>query len=262
MLNNRLIKAVLCNLLFCSLIYAVQQPQTGPDEIRRLYEQFQYEEVIRFGNRFLNRYQNASPASLAAIHKYMAVTFYNLGMEDSTRTHFNLLLSLNPKAQLDPVKFSPKIIDLFSEIKEEYSMRKLQVDDNTAGMRYLIVQDPRPAAAWRSVILPGWGQFYKEQPQRGLLLGSIFAGGIIATASAWYLENRYHNDYLDSTLPAEINSNYDQYNKWYKARRSLMVFTAVAWLVNVGDAIWSPYPGINASLTFRTGPALQLVCSF
>jgi len=101
------------------------------------------------------------------IHQYMAYSFYNLNELDSARVHFLTLLSLDNTTELDPISTSPKIIDFFDGIQQEF--KQLGKNARLVPVKeYIFVKDARPAAAWRSLILPGWGQYYKNQHRRGL----------------------------------------------------------------------------------------------
>ena len=210
-------------------------------QVKFYYDSFEFDKAISAGNNILQSQRRLAPEELAFLHQYLALSFYNTGQPDSARVHFLNLLSVNPGLELDPVTISPKIIEFFNEIKKDYQALSGS-SPSLAHTKYVFVEDLRPAAAWRSALLPGWGQFYKGQKAKGYVLGGAFWGSLLATGVAWVNEDRAHQDYLDSQTPADIENNYADYNKWYKTRRSLALASAVLWAVALGDAIWSSYP--------------------
>ena len=211
------------------------------NQIEILYKQLKFDEALVTGNNLLRNPAGLSADQLAFLHKYLGVIHYTLGRQDSARFHFLSYFNLEPDGILDPVHFSPKITSFFQEVKDEYQSLP-QVPLPAVYNKYIFITDPRPAATWRSALLPGWGQFYKGQKSKGWVMGGAFFSSLIFSGFAYYNENRYHDQYLDSQDPADIKSAYDNYNTWYKIRRNGMIFTAVIWILNVADALWSPYP--------------------
>lgn len=236
-------KLLMCFIgLFCLTTIRLTA-QTNTADIMQLkfyYDSFEFDKVISAGNTALKSGRQLTPDELEFLHQYMALSFYNTAQLDSARAHFLSLLSLDPNRELDPVNISPKIIDFFNEIKKDYQALAAS-SPQTAFTKYVFVEDPRPGAAWRSAVIPGWGQFYKRQKTKGYILGGAFWGSLIATGVAWLQEDQARQDYLNSSTSTDIENNYSTYNNWYKTRRTLMITTAVLWAVTVGDAMWSPY---------------------
>ncbi len=230
-------------------------------QVKHYYDAVAFDKAISLGRELLHSAEKLSPEELAVIHQYLALSFYNIGKLDSSRTHFLSLLSIYPDMELDPVTISPKIIDFFNSLKKEFQTLNNRNDLPTF-TRYIFVDDPRPAAGWRSALLPGWGQFYKHQKMRGIVLGGAFWSSLIATGFAALRESQTHQDYLDSRNPAEINQNYDTYNNWYKTRRALTVTTAVLWGITVADALWSSYPKPTVTLIRAGTPGFGLTVRF
>lgn len=98
------------------------------------------------------------------------------------------------------------------------------------------------APAWRSAILPGWGQFYNKQSTKGLLLGGATIGLFAGVVTTYYLatdaENQYH-----SLGPGLEQSQYDApYNTWTNmalANYILYGCFGFAYAYNIIDAIWN-----------------------
>ncbi|RMG61493.1 MAG: hypothetical protein D6715_13545, partial [Calditrichaeota bacterium] len=200
---------------------AAQQDRHPAAEIEKLYRALQFEQVVERGRALLQSERNLTLDQLKQIHQFMALSFYTLGQVDSARSHFLSLLSLDPQFELDPVTVSPKIIAFFEELKARWAARVTAQPTDAPFVRYVVVRDPRVDALWRSAIFPGWGQRFKGQKHRGLLFSSAFLVTGLATGVSWVLEKQAHDDYLASTDPQAIESNYRDYNRWYKRRRTL-----------------------------------------
>ena len=111
------------------------------------------------------------------------------------------------------------------------------------------MEDKRPSAAWRSAILPGWGQYYKGQPTRAYILGGAFLTSAVILGVSIVNENKYKDSYLNSTDPGEITSNYNTYNNWSKVRQISTYTTIGIWLLSFADALWSDYPKTNLNIS-------------
>ncbi len=236
---------VLAGMVLLVLCGTVACPAAGPNDspgqqVKERYDRVEFREAIALGNRLLAG-RHLSPDDLALVHQYLGFAHFNLGNLDSARVHFLSLLSLQPDIRFDPAETSPKIITFFDQLRVE-SLAVPAKESPFAFTRYVLVPDLRAGAAWRSAILPGWGQLHKGQKMRALLLGGVFWVGLAGTAVALLQESDTRDRYLDATDPGEIARRYDRYNRWFKARRILTVTTAGFWLLNVLDASWSDYP--------------------
>ncbi len=257
MLNKLWLNSLLI-ILFSSALAA----QTNSERIislQTLYEDFKFEEVISGGRNLLKGSDALLKSDIRMIHEYMAIAFFNIGETDSSYRHFTTLLVMDHEHALDPIRTSPKILDFYSDIKDEFNRLNNQKRLEYVN-RYIFVEDLRPGAAWRSALLPGWGQFYKDQQEKGFILGGAFFTGLIITAGALVKENDYKDKYLNSDHPSAIPDLYNQYNSWSKIRRGAMYTTIVIWLINFSDALWSDYPQLSIK---RPDPdALSLSFSF
>lgn len=227
---------------------------------RIFYDNGDFNRALENGRDLLSSGRQLSPESLAFLHQYMALAFYNTGAQDSSRTHFLSLLSIRPDFEPDPVEVSPKIIEFFQQVKADFSAS--DSGENQSFTRYLYVEDVRVSAAWRSVLLPGWGQLHKQQKTRGLILGSAFWGTLAVTGYAWMQERDRKQSYEDAVGPENITTAYDDYNKWYRARRGLTIATAALWAIIVADANWSKYPRPALSVDRQGTLEMQIAISF
>ncbi len=215
-------------------------------QLENAYRSLEFEKVIQEGRKLLHKSGTLSPHQLAKIHEQMALSFFSLGQLDSSRSHFLSVLSVDPNWKLDPIYVSPKIIAFFEQLKRQRSSPSLIKP--IPYIKYVVVRDLRVEAAWRSLILPGWGQWYKSQKKRAYILGGAVGISLVGTAIAAYLEQTAHQDYLNAREESIILQKYDRYNFWYKTRRTLTALTAITWTINVADAFLKP-AGITSRVT-------------
>ena len=244
MSDNKTILFIPLQLLCVCLLFA----QPSGIKVEQLYNDLRFEEAIENGKKLLQNKQTLNKADLMVIHQYMAYSYFNLSQLDSARAHFLTLLSLDDKIQLDPVRTSPKIIDFFKEVQQEYNQIK-KSERLVPVKEYVFMEDLRPSAAWRSAVLPGWGQYYKNQHKRAYWFGGAFIGGLALTGVAWLQERKFKDLYLNEQNPSDIPPLYDKYNGWSKTKRVVGYTTAAVWLLSFADALWSDYPRITPQIS-------------
>ena len=129
---------------------------------------------------------------------------------------------------------------------------KLPKSELVAFSARAVVLRSRSGAAFRSAVLPGWGQVYNDQPVKGALLG-IATGGL-AVATAVLGGHALYGSLVEypaagrvgesAKLPAEEKAAYVEgirvrTNTEALAAQILAGVTAGAWLVTVADAYLS-----------------------
>ena len=91
-------------------------------------------------------------------------------------------------------------------------------------------------AGWRSLILPGWGQFYKKQYLRGAtFLGAELAG----IASAMYFQNKHNYNIKRSAETPILDLQIAYTNRAHKQQlyRNISIGACAAvWFLNILDA--------------------------
>jgi len=223
-------------------------------EIKYLYEDLHFSDVIQAGHLLLDDVESIKdPAQLVFIHQYMGISFFQLNRIDSSRVHFLALLSIDPQKELDPLTTSPKIIKLFEQLKNDFknlSNEKVYLPYP----QYILLEDKRPGAAWRSAVLPGWGQYYKGQTSRAYLMGGAFTLSTLTLIVSAIEENSYRKKYLNSTDPEEISDDYHTYNSWSQLRQVSTYTTIGVWLLVFADALWMRAPESESGLSAAVSP--------
>ena len=235
-------------ILFLGLLHFPQVALAQTDgttlleEIQKAYNDLNYTEAEIKAKSALEKYQNFTSSQLTAVHKILGLLYYSQNKPTESRRQFEIAFSLNPELKLDPLFVSPKILEFYNHIKAEWQLSKQQNSDIQNQIRYVLVNDPRPAAALRSMILPGWGQVYKGEKRKGLIFFGLWSLGIAGSVITHFARQDAEDKYLSETNPAQINSRFDSFNKFHKLRNNLLFFSAGVWLFSYIDAILKNRP--------------------
>ena len=89
-------------------------------------------------------------------------------------------------------------------------------------------------AALRSLILPGWGQFFNGQKTKGYILGAIALSCAGASIVTYQLALKDWDDYEKKGIPDD--PLYDNYKSKVITTNFLIGVSAAAWLYAVLDA--------------------------
>lgn len=139
-----------------------------------------------------------------------------------------------------------------SEVGEIYSVNARQVNVATGEViltakvkihqsamlglsdKYL-VRRTRSEAMFRSFI-PGWGQFYNEQPVKGFLFSGVELG-LIGTSIAFYFLGDSANDKYDDATTESDAIKYDELRRDRFKAGDILLYTAIGiWALNIVDA--------------------------
>lgn len=223
------------------------------EQVRQLYQSAQFEQALAVAEEVLNSGESLSDQDRGDLYRLAGLSHYNTGQQQKAAVWFREWLSIYPDAQLDPVMVSPKIIDFFEEIKKEHQA------SNPPAMTVVVRSDLRPGAAMRSLILPGWGQKYKQQNRRAILTGGLFWGVAALTVAAYLKEGQHRDDYRMASTPELIEARYRTYNDWHRRRQWLVIGTVALWGINVGDALLSPYAesGVDGAGGYSLGISIS-----
>lgn len=236
---NRVLATAVFLLLGVSLLLAQEPPTSTVQAIRTAYENFRYSLADSLAEMALEHYDRFQPGELVQIHIYAGSANFAMGREEKARRHFFSALSLNPDFQLDPVRFSPKIISLFEEVRKQV---RQGTGSSSFRIRYVLVPDPRLKALWRAAVFPGLGHFVLQKKRKAFVLAAA-AGAELIVAGIFYIEARTaHQDYLNARTLPEINRTYDRYRTFYRIRNVAVACYIGTWLYSLMDVLRRPDP--------------------
>ncbi|MCG3156094.1 MAG: hypothetical protein DKINENOH_02706 [bacterium] len=202
-------------------------------EIKRALQRGEFQLATALADSAIAHFQDFAPAQLAEIHALRGLLAYQRNEAAAVDAHFRSALQLSRTIQLDPIFFSPALQHRFEQIRSQMPQTEAPVRQET---RYLMIPDQRVAAAWRSLVLPGWGQRFKGQKTRGqvfLISAATLAG---ATLTAHVLRERAEERYLRAGA-AEVQARYHTLNHYHLLRNNLALGLGVVWGASCLDAL-------------------------
>ena len=249
----------------------ISNAQVAPDEviqdIRSAYERVDFDVAESRIKEALDNYEQFSPSELAQIYVFSALVNYAQNNRTEAQAQLGLAIQLNPEVEVDPILAPPGLVEMAARIKTLMAESGNELEEEPE-LRYLVLADPRPGAALRSMILPGWGQLYKGQKRKGYsLVGAwgLTAGG---TLVAHILRASAENDYLDAATTDEALRLYDDFNRWHQVRNNLFLASAGIWVYSYIDALVFNAPQLENrrvnvyAYPGRSGPNMQIVVRF
>ncbi|RMF59683.1 MAG: hypothetical protein D6746_07920 [Bacteroidetes bacterium] len=265
----RLLPVVLI-LFLPGRVHAQPTPASRLAAIQAAYQQLDYERAKALGEAALQDYDAFTPAQLTEIHTLLGLVYFSENEPEAARLQFEAALSLTPDLSLDPLLVSPKILAFFEEVKRNWQQRQAAAEAGiqAGAIRYVRLEDPRPAAALRSFVLPGWGQLYKGDRTKGWLLMAGWGVAVTGTLVAHVRRNQARDAYLAERDPDRITDRYDTFNTWHKARNNLALAASALWVLSYLDAlVFRPPAPARATLALRPGfsaspPALHISVRF
>lgn len=242
-----LIGLVVCMNDINGVAYAQLDTSRILEDIREAYEGLDFTIAETRINEALREYEQFLPDELSEIHVIYSLILFAQSEVSAAESQLRLAVQLNPSLVLDPLDTPPRLFQLFEEIKQAQDDESEQVSSRE-DVRYLIINDPRAGAAWRSVVVPGWGQLYKGEKRKGIILASLW--GVTASGSVIAHLNRRQaqEHYRASETQAQTQSRFTAFSTWHKVRNNLLLAAAGVWVFSYIDAVvWGHSNGIEMS---------------
>jgi hypothetical protein len=110
-------------------------------------------------------------------------------------------------------------------------------------------------AGFRSLMVPGWGQFYSDRPGMGWTWLTL---GVVAGVGAVVANQNYHdrlNDINKATTPGDRDNAILHADDAYNERKAAIVAAASVWIVNSLDAMIFFPDKRTPLLGFEAGPS-------
>lgn len=228
----------LCGFVWIISIAPLSYAQTGSTnrvtEIKRALQQAEFQIAADLADSAIVHFREYPPAQLADIHALRALVFFEQGNARRGEEHLALALQLDANLQLDPIFFSPQIRQRLEELRPKIVTLS---HANMPAVRYIVVPDPRLEAAWRSLLLPGWGQRYKGQKTKGRLFSIAAVTLAGATLTSHFLRENAEKKYLEAVEESDLKSRYDTFNRYHLLRNNLALALGVVWGAAALDAL-------------------------
>lgn len=238
-MRMRFLPILLCASFLAGIdreVAAQSSPVAVLDSIRTAYQRIDFDAAKTHIEHALDTFDQFSPSQLTDVHTYYARVLFSENDRSGARRQLMFALQLSPTLKLDPLETSPKLLALFDEVLAEMASAPAAGTAEPA-VRYLIVDDPRSGATMRSMVLPGWGQLYKNERRKGALLIGLWSATAGGTLAAAVLRRRAEERYEDALLPADIQDRYRTFNTWHLVRNNLFLSAVGVWAFSYVDAL-------------------------
>ncbi len=176
------------------------------------YEDAEYEKAAFYAFQAIEPEPPKDKFEEINFREILAYAYVALERNDFARKEYSKILLLYPHWRPDPQKTPPKVREVFEEALREHEVHAAKPDAEVLPQEKL-----RFNASWRSLVLPGWGQYYKGQRVRGAVVTSL---QILSLATLVILQaevNRRHNIY-EAREGNEGMTAYDEYTRVWRAR--------------------------------------------
>jgi len=152
---------------------------------------------------------------------------------------------------------------------ETWSTKVTLVGDRQNSLYIKLVSKSRFKAAWRSLLFPGWGQFYSNRKTKGVILGILNTTSILATVDAYKNYEDAKDDYEQALsqyrrarvvddiprLRREMEKAAREADEAFEIRTAFTVATAVLWAYNVLEAVFF-FPRYKEDIYERATPLI------
>ena len=227
----------ICIFILCSALFP-QQKVTIQD-IRQHFENFDYLAVIKLSSEALLNSDTIVTKDFVEIQMMKGVSHFVLNETPLTRRCFIEILKADSLYQIDSEKTSPKIVRLFTEVKNEYRQsikpervlpQITEVTKKTVCDTVFVREDFNRHSLLKSLILPGWGHLDQSTED---VKGWVIASAALVNTSAliYYIfdTNKKEKSYLGENDISMIKSKYNDYNSSYKMRNVLLCSLVGIW---------------------------------
>ncbi len=167
--------------------------------------------------------KKTAPKERAKLHAYVGFCQVVFGLNDKAKESFRQALAADPRMTLDPTLVSPRFMTVFEEVRREAPPpppRKL----------------PGPgAAALRSALVPGWGQYLSDRKERG----AVFAGAAVVSIGALaftQVQSSTANGYVSDARPAQKGELREQAARFSTYRNIAAGGVVLVWSAAAADA--------------------------
>jgi len=227
-------KLVLLNLFILSFVIGgFAQQKSMIDDLRSYYQSFEYDKVISLSDTILAAKDTLNNSDLTEVLLMKAVSHYALADEPLVRKCFIDILKINRDFIPDSDKVSPKIVNLFINVKNDFLHtitveQKSLIKDNEQlhvqadySQIFNSIQNQKSSIV-RSFLFPGWGHLYSGNQTKGAIISSAAIINLGAMIYSIMHTNALDKNYINESDETLISSRYNSYNQSYKIRNILI----------------------------------------
>lgn len=210
------------------------------DQVRNLYENFEYDKVIQLSSDLLNEPQLQDSLKIN-LHMMRAVSFFAKGNNEQMRNSFQGILYLKKDFSPNTRILNPTLVRMFNVMKLDYLQKLADEEakkDSAATVSQIVYkkQISFGSAFLKNMVLPGWGQLSYGK-DRGLIYSLAYTVNLGALIYFAIDASRKQDAYQRETEEANFDQRYSDYNKSYKMRNNLWISWAVILLYSQIDLL-------------------------
>jgi TM2 domain-containing membrane protein YozV len=152
---------------------------------------------------------------------------------------------------------------------ETWSTKVTLVGDRQNSLYIKLISKSRFKAAWRSLLFPGWGQFYSNRKTKGVILGVLNTTSLLATINSYKNYEDAKDDYEQALsqyrrarvvdeiprLRKEMEKRAREADQAYELRTAFTAAAAILWVYNVMDAVFF-FPRYKEDIYERATPLI------
>lgn len=249
-------KISLTILSFCALLSAQNgNSLSSLNDIEALYNGGQYLSAELEARRMFEQ-SELNDSTKAQLEKWIAFALIAQGKSSLARERFVALLNIDGTFELDPILTSPKILSVFNDARVKFISQKKAVTVDS------LQQSAHYSITYRTVVFPGWEQFYQGRTTSGYL---YCGAGIITLTSGVVFEilrSTARKEYLDAVKVSDISSKYDTYNTYRKAEIISFAAFALVYVVSEIDVFTATEVTIQPKYSTNIGNQVLLTIRF
>lgn len=238
-----------------------ESPERVIAKAKLYYDSGRYQDAFNELVALLSQRKELKPKLLVDIYKYLGFCYSAYDRRDLAKKQFKTALMYDPSLELDPVFTSPKIMQVFQEAKTEFERERPKIkrdqvpkgvqkkagepakgvaapSDRAAAPRVEVRTVSPGSAVFRSLLIPGWGQFYTRHPVKG----GLFIGGVVTTlalAINYKSKSVTAQEYYYEAGPGEREEVWEDAEKFNLLGNVFYAMTALVWIGGGVDAIFS-----------------------
>ncbi len=156
---------------------------------------------------------------------------------------------------------SGRIIDVTTGFVAASALEEIGRENLIAvSSKYVVVKRYALVPAFQSAIIPGWGQFYNDEPGKGIFFASMAAVGAAGLGLSYlaYQGNTYNQ--ADNREYAE--NQYKQWKRLYYIHMGSIAWCATVWGIAVIDAFLTAHSSLsvpNEQVTINRGKITPII---
>ena len=215
---------------------AAAAPAVSPMvKARQFYQAKRYQEAVAAFNQVL-----ASNPNDAQAYQGLGNSYYAMGDKNNAVVNYRRSLAIDP---------SNTALQNFLN----------SYDPQTSGGTQMAGNGDWTGAAWRSMVLPGWGQVQNGQETKGYILGGVTLSLFAGTVATYMIGDDARKEYLGLTDPnADYDGPYETWEQMAELNHIFYIGFGASYIFTLVDAIWTAKNRPTMVGVVSEPPALQL----